>query len=55
MTNREWLESLSDEELAEKLYDCSECIFDGSCIGEYYCEDGHLKWLRAEHEETNNG
>ncbi len=65
MTNREWLESLSDEELAHtliKIYNikygickmCSYCDQDCDEIS-LSCMDGIEEWLQAEHEETDNG
>lgn len=50
MTNREWLESLSDKELAFKLIGerrCSFCYFkEGSekCLSSH-CENGVIYWL----------
>lgn len=57
MTNRECLNSLSDEEFAEYL-DCTSsicnlCICANSqekCY-DYNCKDGHLQWLKQEHKE----
>lgn len=56
MTNREWLESLSDEELAKRMTGCVKCSFCDVCHGDYNCDIGHLKWLQAEHKaEGDNG
>lgn len=62
MTNREWLESLSDEELAGYLYSLSEqytniCEICSNkytkCSMEYgKCSDGVSGWLQAEHKES---
>ena len=62
MTNRQWLESLSDEELAtflENLYSYKEknichCKYGG---GRYPCKPmdcvcGYMDWLQAEHKES---
>lgn len=58
MTNREWLESLSDRELAQfmdETFDnrCSVCTknedMDGGCRGIVDCVVGIKKWLQAEH------
>lgn len=50
MTNREWLNSLSDEQIADfwyQLIDCEDCpMADDSCAN---CQTMILKWLRAEH------
>ena len=56
MTNREWLESLSDEELARQLLErkCTHCICEGpggnACCNTT-CGVATEKWLRAEHRE----
>jgi hypothetical protein len=56
MTNREWLFSLSDEELAVRiLYDHCRCCINhdsvgckgGNCIG----KDGVIEWLNKKHKE----
>ena len=52
MTNREWIESLSDEELADVLRSpcCNGyCIHKQGCDGN--CGDGVTMWLQAEHKE----
>ena len=61
MTNREWLASLSNEDLAkvfrEGLFeDCSVCPHDlcGDCLGDDDCMDAILPWLEAEHEEDSD-
>lgn len=62
MTNREWLNSLTDEELAEIQHDhdmwigCKCCAFDR---GDYNCrltscEQGTINWLKAKHKEKGN-
>lgn len=58
-TNRQWLESLSDEELARRidiLRGCDSCIYneDGKsmfCNHTDDCREGIIKWLQAEHKE----
>lgn len=67
ISNRRWLESLSDEQLANYLDDINESI-DGKCAIETlandcstYCKDAVVsdiscrecvkKWLQAEHKE----
>ena len=60
MTNREWLESLSDEELAKELdKDCKHFCkrFDAQvkCFKSYEeCVKGRLEWLQAEHKEKED-
>ncbi len=67
MTNRQWLESLSDEELANVLYDiadnkCCDIAYcdtvedeNGYLVCDWNCKEGVRKWLQAEHKETDNG
>jgi hypothetical protein len=52
MTNREWLNSLSDEDFCTALeqVDCRLCAFYGDCKGKQ-CRDGFVEWLREEHKE----
>lgn len=54
-TNRQWLESLSDEQFLKKI-----CLIErtcGCCAYYYYdncyhdCTNGRSKWLQAEHKE----
>lgn len=52
MTNREWLNNLSDEELADKFggIDCSTCMVFCDYpqnIGD--CHKGFVLWLKEEH------
>ena len=58
MTNREWLESLSDEELAkwfdDNLVSCTPCIYRSEkCNGNFDCANGHKKWLQTKHEKED--
>lgn len=57
MTNREWLESLSDEELAKwiegNFIGCAVCMqkeCDGASVE---CIEGYKKFLQAEHKEED--
>lgn len=66
MTNREWLETLTDEEFAKWNFEigCGMCAHNpekGMCdnlrgiealIDEDYCIDGIAKWLQMEHKEN---
>lgn len=56
MTNREWLNSLSDEDFCTALeqVDCRLCAFYGNCKGKQ-CRDGFVVWLRKEHEDGKEG
>lgn len=61
MLNRQWLNSLSNKELAKlinKNDSCDYCIrsINGDCESEYcqssgYCEKGIEEWLETEHEK----
>ena len=64
MTNREWLKSLSDEELA-KLYSqlvahvfcsCCDYVKEDSChdAPEGACFEARVRWLKAEHRPQNS-
>lgn len=56
MTNREWLSTLSDEQLAERIVrdNCCESCFNYNglqCCGSYPyadCMEGILKWLKQD-------
>lgn len=55
MTNREWLATLTDEELAGHLeFSCNSCVYEpdsclcGDCVG------GVLEWLKSEHEDGDS-
>lgn len=65
MTNREWLESLSDEEFAKwhQTVGCGSCAhnpekcFCNNLSGavsfdEAHCIDGTVKWMSMEHKES---
>lgn len=60
MTNREWLESLSDEEFAQFIrqistcytygYNCNTCVLGSIAVCENQQELEH--WLKAERSES---
>ncbi len=52
MTNREWLNSLSDDDFCTALeqIDCRLCAFYGDCKGKQ-CRDGFIVWMKKEHED----
>ena len=59
MTNREWLSSLSTDELTQVLCEkvkgilyCKDCLFNHS--NEHHCNWCIEEWLELEHEENNN-
>lgn len=58
MTNREWLNTLTDEEFIEIMTfsPCDGCVVghEGICRSELSCMDGRLMWLQAEHKEKND-
>lgn len=51
MTNREWLATLTDEELAIQLeISCNSCVYEldrvcGDCV------EGLKEWLKSEHKD----
>ena len=60
MTNREWLRSLTDNELAEIFCDndlgniCNICAYRDDrkgCMDVVCCEDGVSEWLKQEHKD----
>ena len=58
MTNREWLERLPDEELAEFFLDsntmCNWCVHrEKACFSAHNCKDGVCKWLQQEHKDND--
>nr|DAG78406.1 MAG TPA: hypothetical protein [Caudoviricetes sp.] len=61
MTNRQWLESLNDEDFLKEcayitLYHCAHCIYAKvACLNvPYTCEQAQAKWLNEEHKEEEN-
>lgn len=65
MTNREWLETLTDEELAKwrVSVDCRSCahnpekgfcnnLTDIASFDQNCCIDGTAQWLKQEHKEN---
>lgn len=55
MTNREWINQMTDEELADWL--CSQNMNCDTCTKRKLCswfrQDGFLKWLKQEAEEES--
>lgn len=64
MTNREWLQTLTDEQLAYIMTEvgCGCCVYtfrlEGDCpnmrpehFNTQHCIDGTTKWLKAEHKD----
>ena len=60
MTNREWLRSLTDNELAGIFCDndlgniCNICVYRNDrkgCMDVVCCEDGVSEWLKQEHKD----
>ncbi len=58
MTNREWIDKLSNKWLAKYLSEwigCEQCPAATSC-GEWTCREMFEKWLQSEHKgEDPNG
>ncbi len=60
MTNREWLERMSDQELSMFIYNnegypnCYICGNNGNCVFDEAtdrdCLGGVIKWLKQEHD-----
>lgn len=59
MTNREWLRSLTDNELVEIFCDnnvggvCNICAYDGIECEEIECNDGIAEWLQKEYKNND--
>ena len=58
MTNREWLNNLSNEDFAYfMIATCNMCANAGKDCTEHnemYCYEGCVKWLEQEHEGSKN-
>lgn len=56
MTNREWLNNLSDEAIASLATGnkCDYCAYFYKCQSGGTCRDGFLAWLKEEHTEINS-
>ena len=59
MTNRQWLESLGDENFVKEVFSmigCSHCVngpaycYKQSSLAQ--CEQKQIEWLQSEHEEN---
>lgn len=56
-TNRQWLESLTDEQMADvfvvqRYRKCTCCIYEDSIdCTENDCRQGYMQWLQAEHKD----
>lgn len=54
MTNREWLQTLTDEEFVQIMcYSCDCCTghTDLEKCNKMLCRDGRIEWLKQEHKE----
>ena len=57
MTNREWLETLPDEEFVKVMCgSCRNCVANDNIkeCEAISCRDGRIKWLQEEHKESDN-
>lgn len=54
MTNREWLETLPNSQWLEYAYIRCVSVIEGGCPDGLTCKKCQLKWLDAEHKETEN-
>ena len=56
MTNREWLQTLTDEEFVRLMcYSCESCTGHTDLVkcNNMLCRDGHIEWLKQEHEQED--
>lgn len=57
MTNREWLESLPDSEMAKIIAKgCATCVYEDTYCGgsiERTCCKGTTEWLQQEHKDND--
>lgn len=57
MTNREWLQTLTDEKFVRLMcYSCESCTghTDFEKCNTMLCRDGHIEWLKQEHKENSD-
>lgn len=64
MTNREWLSTLTDEQIAELYLDIVNCdgcyyneerdVFRCNYVKIFKCTECISNWLKSEHKENNN-
>lgn len=54
MTNRQWLETLTNEELLKIIYIRCVAMNGGECPERLSCKECQIKWLNAEYKENNN-
>lgn len=54
MTNREYLRTLTDEELLKIIYIYCAAMKGGECPKTLTCKGCQLKWLNEEHKESDN-
>ena len=58
MTNREWLNTLSNMDFVRQISaPCDMCVNAGNCIkhSEEDCVEGQKEWLEQEHESEGEG
>lgn len=51
MTNKEFLYTLTPEELLKYVYIRCVSVIEGECPAGLTCKECQLKWLNAEHKE----
>lgn len=58
MTNREWLQTLTDEEFVQIMwcYSCDCCTghTDLEKCNKMLCRDGRIEWLKQEYKENSD-
>lgn len=57
MTNREWLQTLTDEEFVQIMCYSCECCTGHTSIKKcntMLCRDGRIEWLKQEYKENSD-
>lgn len=54
MTNREWINQMSDEKFVRWFYDLCDLVPDDYCRKDTTCEECKLNWLKEEHKENED-
>ena len=58
MTNREWINSLSNEQLVKLMRtfkddSCGFCAYSGAAECGFFCFDRQVEWLEQEHDDDS--
>lgn len=54
MTNRQWLETCTDDELLNNIYICCVVMHDRGCPKVLSCRECQREWLNQQHKEVEN-